>query len=72
MRMKQETYRGQLYYTARPGEGSPWREIQAWCTQMYGPAGGPGDRWSSNDIVKGGKLWFKDEQDIMWFRMKWS
>lgn len=72
MRLSTEIYRGQMYYTARPDKGLSWPKIESWCTQTYGPAGGPGNRWSFNTIVQGGKLWFKDEKDLLWFRMKWS
>lgn len=73
MRLSEETDRsGRHYYTAKPGESRPWKKIVAWCAQEYGPAGGVGSRWSRNDIVKGGKLWFRDEQDLVWFTLKWS
>jgi len=73
VRLSTETDRsGCHYYTAKPGTTRPWKEIVAWCAREYGPAGGPNSRWARNDIVKGGKLWFKDEQDFVWFTLKWA
>jgi hypothetical protein len=73
MILSKETDRsGQQYYTAKPGTTRPWQEIVTWCAQTYGPPGSPSNRWHRNDIVKGGKLWFKNEQDLMWFNLKWA
>lgn len=73
MRLGEETDRsGCHYYTAKPGTARPWKKIVAWCAQTYGPPSGPDNRWHRNDIVKGGKLWFRDKQDLVWFSMKWS
>lgn len=73
MKLGEETGRsGQQYYTAKPELTRSWKEIVSWCAQTYGPPDGPGNRWHRNDIVKGGKLWFRDEQDLTWFLIKWQ
>ena len=73
MRLGKEIDRsGCHYYTAKPGITRPWKKIVAWCAQTYGPPSGPTNRWHRNDMVKGGKLWFRDEQDLAWFNLKWS
>ena len=80
MRIGKEVIRGgqQYYYTAKPGTAKPWKEITEWCVQNYGPdaenasSSYPDSRWYRNDIVQGGKLWFKDEQDLIMFLLRWS
>ena len=75
MRIGQETISGKQYYTVKCDTKKPWpwREVAAWCEQTYGPiVNGGGSRWYRNDIVTNGKLWIRDEQDLMWLRLKWS
>jgi hypothetical protein len=73
MRLCKETVCGQLYYTVKPGLTRPWQEIVAWCARTYGPSTAILDRWGQNRIiVSGGKLWFRDEQDLAWFNLKWA
>ena len=73
MKLSEETDRkGQHYYTAKPGLARPWQDIVAWCILMYGPPSGSKNRWHRNDIVKGGKLWFRDKKDLEWFVLKWN
>ena len=73
MRLGKETVCGQLYYTVKPGLTRPWQEIVAWCAKTYGPPTAILDRWGQNKVtVKGGKLWFRYEQDVVCFTLKWS
>lgn len=75
MRLGKEIIRAnqQYYYTAKPGVTRPWQDIVKWCTQTYGPDAGSTDcRWYCNDVVQGGKLWFRDEQDFTMFVLRWS
>jgi hypothetical protein len=75
MRLGKEIIRDnqQCYYTAKPGVARPWKDIVKWCEKTYGPdAGSANSRWYRNDIVQGGKLWFRDEQDLTMFMLKWS
>ena len=73
MRLSEETDRsGCHYYTAKPGESRHWKKIVDWCAQTYGPPSSADNRWHRNDIVKGGKLWFRDKQDLVWFLIKWQ
>lgn len=66
---------GARYYTAEPVGGN-WREMEAWCYEMFGNAGDalwgekapqPAYRWYMNNR----KFWFRDEQDRMIFVLKW-
>ncbi len=69
------TVYGSRYYTAEP-VGGDWREMEAWCYEMFGNAGDalwgekapePAYRWYMNNR----KFWFRDEQDRMIFVLKW-
>ena len=69
------TVYGSRYYTAEPIGGN-WREMEAWCYEMFGNAGDavwgekapePAYRWYMNNR----KFWFKEEMDRMIFVLKW-
>lgn len=70
------TVYGSRYYTAEPVGGN-WREMEAWCIEMFGYAGDklwgeekapePAQRWYTNNR----KFWFRDEKDRMIFVLKW-
>ncbi len=67
---------GARYYTAEPVGGN-WREMEAWCYQMFGNSGDnlwgekkapkPAERWYMNNR----KFWFRSETDRIMFVMKW-
>jgi hypothetical protein len=67
---------GSRYYTAEPVGGN-WREMEAWCYEMFGddvsPIWGadkapePAQRWYKNDR----KFWFRNEADRTMFVLKW-
>jgi len=74
------TVYGSRYYTAEPVGGN-WREMEAWCFEMFGESGSiwntsqpaenqtpiPNSRWYMNSR----KFWFRNEQDRMIFVLKW-
>lgn len=70
------TIYGSRYYTAEPVGGN-WREMEAWCYEIFGNAGDkiwgepkapePAQRWYMNAR----KFWFRDECDRMVFVLKW-
>jgi hypothetical protein len=77
------TVYGARYYTLKPGFFAPWKEIISWCVQSFGPvvgsiwadeewvdgkAPGPGGRWYLN----GGKIWFREKDDMAYFILRWS
>ena len=72
------TVYGEQYYTVDPMGLHPWREMEAWCTETFGPTVGsiwgespvpePGQRWYQNNS----KFWFRSEADQTWFVLRWS
>ena len=74
------TVYGSRYYTAEPVGGN-WREMEVWCSEMFGESGSiwntsqsaenqtpiPNSRWYMNSR----KFWFRDERDRMIFVLKW-
>lgn len=74
--LSEGTVYGSRYYTAEPIGGN-WREMEAWCYEIFGTAGEkiwseekapePAQRWYMNNR----KFWFRDEQDRMIFVLKW-
>ena len=70
---------GEQYYTvALPMGLYPWREMEEWCTETFGPSTGsiwtksnirtPNERWYQNNS----KFWFRSEADRTWFLLRWS
>lgn len=75
MRLTHENVYGQTYYAVKCNKNKPWpwKSVVAWCEKTYGPpVFGTNSRWYKNDIVTNGKIWFRDEQDLFWFSLKWS
>jgi hypothetical protein len=75
MRLTEENVKGQIYYTAKCNQNRPWNwpDVVDWCEDTFGPhTGKPGSTWFKNDIVKGGKLWFKEKEDLLFFMLRWS
>lgn len=76
LKLDEGTVYGARYYTVQP-EGGNWREMEAWCVEMFGDRGEhiwgeekapePAQRWYTNNR----KFWFRDEQDRMIFVLKW-
>ena len=73
------TVYGSRYYTVAPAMGLyPWRDMEAWCEETFGPSTGsiwgespvpkPAQRWYQNN----NKFWFRSEADQTWFILKWS
>jgi hypothetical protein len=67
------------YYTVAPFmAGMSWRDMEAWCTETFGPSTGsiwiksniriPNERWYQNN----GKFWFRSEADLSWFLLRWQ
>jgi hypothetical protein len=77
---------GKRFYTAEPSlfpipihpynyAPPPWKEMEEWCIENLGinevtwnrwPS--PSDRWFMNDA----KFWFRDQQDMMMFVLRFS
>ena len=73
------TVYGSRYYTVAPAMGlHPWREMEEWCSEIFGASTGsiwgespvpkPGQRWYQNNS----KFWFRSEADRTCFLLKWS
>jgi len=49
-----------------------WNEISQWCYDMYGRPGDPftdvAERWYLNNSA----YWFRNEEDVMMFMLRWS
>ena len=53
--------------------GSEWRDMENWCTEVYGRPSldgfwTPGRRWYVNNQ----KFWFREESDLTMFILRWS
>jgi hypothetical protein len=66
------TIYGKRYYTVEP-IGGDWLAMEEWCLKQFGEEASIFDdallgRWYMNNR----KIWFRDEQDQMFFVLKWS
>lgn len=64
---------GARYLTVHPGNGARWNEMMTWMIETFGPSAcdgvwTPGMRWYANNA----KFWFRNEQDLTMFILKWS
>ena len=64
---------GARYLTVHPSNGWHWNEMMAWLVETFGPSAHdgvwtPGMRWYANNS----KFWFRNEQDLTMFLLKWS
>ena len=64
---------GARYLTVHPTNGARWNEMMAWTVETFGPTAHdgvwtPGMRWYANNA----KFWFRNEQDLTMFILKWS
>lgn len=64
---------GARYLTVHPSNGSAWNEMMAWMVETFGPTAHdgvwtPSMRWYANNA----KFWFRNEQDLTLFILKWS
>jgi len=72
---------GKRYYTVKlifneysfSDTATTWRDVMDWCNKTFGtqPQDGiwtPGARWYTNNS----KFWFRDEQDLTVFMLRWS
>lgn len=67
---------GAKYLTVEPNHWplfTPWDQIEAWCTETYGPQPvdgvfSPNARWYLNNS----KVWFRSEKDLEWFILRWQ
>lgn len=64
---------GQHYHTAEPCGGN-WESMQAWCQCNFGNPSSVWDNFSSDNrwYVNSRRFWFRDEQDLLLFLMRWS
>ena len=84
LKIDQGTVYGARYYTVQPlgwgwFEGEVrWAEMMTWTVSTFGPSHGsiwaentapnPGERW----YVNNSKFWFRKEEDLTLFVLKWS
>jgi len=56
-------------FTLQKGMYEP---VSEWCYQTFGEPGDGEDldRWE--DQIWYGEIWFRDEQDLMMFKLRWS
>ena len=79
--VEEKRLNGARYYTASPyvdGLNSvetlrEWLVLEDWCWDNFGERPmnrwpDSGDRWFANNNA----FWFKDEQDLMMFMLRWS
>jgi len=64
---------GARYLTVHPNNSDGWNEMMQWMIDTFGPTAHDGVwtsgmRWYANNA----KFWFRDEQDLSWFILKWS
>lgn len=71
---------GARYWTVHPvidpewnTEPRAWNEMMAWMVETFGPTAKdgvftPGQRWYVNNA----KFWFRNEQDLLLFLLRWQ
>jgi len=71
---------GARYYTVKPEFGwaegwlnQHWNDMTTWCVETYGPTAEdgvftPGARW----YVNNSKFWFRGQEDLLLFVLKWK
>jgi len=64
---------GTEYLTVHPNNSDAWNEMMQWMIEQFGPSADngvwtPDMRWYANNA----KFWFRSEQDLMMFVLKWS
>lgn len=67
------TVYGTEYLTVHPNNSNAWNEMMAWMIKQFGPSADdgvwtPDMRWYANNA----KFWFRNEQDLLLFVLKWS
>jgi hypothetical protein len=67
------TVYGTEYLTVHPNNSDAWNEMMQWMIEQFGPSADngvwtPDMRWYANNA----KFWFRSEQDLMMFVLKWS
>ena len=67
------TIYGTEYLTVHPNNSTAWNEMMAWMIEQFGPSADngvwtPDMRWYANNA----KFWFRNEQDLLLFVLKWS
>ena len=56
----------------RYNELNKFNEVRAWCWEQFGPHPRNPDAWSRWEHRYANKIHFRDEQDYMWFLLRWS
>lgn len=61
------------YHTAEPWAGD-WKQMESWCRECFGDPGSVWDDFSSNNrwYMNSRRFWFRDEQDLLLFLLKWA
>jgi hypothetical protein len=67
------TVYGTEYLTVHPNNSDAWNEMMQWMIEQFGSSAvdgvwTPDMRWYANNA----KFWFRSEQDLMMFVLKWS
>ena len=47
-------------------------DVVYWCWEQFGPHPRNPDAWSRWEHRYANKIYFRDEQDYMWFLLRWS
>lgn len=77
--LSQGTVYGIQYHCVEP-RGIPWQEMEHWALKQYGPPGSiwdirrpssPSPRPNCRYYMNDSKFWFKDQQDLVVFLLKW-
>ena len=73
LELSKGTVYGTEYLTVHPSNSSAWNEMMVWMIEKFGPSADngvwtPDMRWYANNA----KFWFRSEQDLMMFVLKWS
>lgn len=49
-----------------------FNQVQAWCTEQFGPRPTVSDAWSRWFDNYGDRIFFRDEKDYQWFVLRWG
>ena len=73
LELSEGTVYGARYLTVHPTNGTRWDDMMVWMIKQFGPSAWngvwtPDQRWYANNA----KFWFRNEEDLLMFVLRWS
>lgn len=75
----EKRWHGCVYFTAEPylmswdiiENSRRWEDMEDWCIAKFGPFGNVWDGTVARWYLNGGTFWFRNEQDMTLFALRW-